>query len=390
MRLPVQLVLRPDDSFRGLAGTLTAGTIAVGDRVRVAPSGRTSSVARLVTLEGDLSEAHATEAVTVVLADEVDVARGDVLCPTDAPVEIADMFHARVVWMDDLALVAGRPYLVKLAASTVGAVFSWPHHRIDVATGAEVSARTLALNEIGTVDVTFDRPVAFETYECSRHLGGFIVIDRVSGATVGAGMILHARRRANEVHWQASSVDRVARERLGGHRGALVWFTGLSGAGKSTVADLVERRLHQLGMRTYLLDGDNLRHGLNADLGFQPADRIENIRRVGEVGRLMVDAGLVVLASFISPYASDRAMVRQRLGQDFIEVFVDAPLAVCEARDPKGLYARARRGELADFTGIDAPYEAPEHPEIRLDTARLSAIEAAEMVVAAVQARSER
>ena len=382
-RFPVQRINRPDAEFRGVAGTVVAGSVRVGDSIRVLPSGVDTTVARIVTMDGDLDEAIEGRAVTLVFADDVDTARGDLLVSPSEPAGVADQLQAHLVWMHEQPMLPGRPYLFKFGTRVVGGSIARPKYRINVDTQEHVAAPVLELNEIGVVNLNLDRPVAFDAYGEVRDTGSFIVIDRLTNATVGAGMVQFALRRSQNVQWQAVVVDRAARAELNGHGAGLVWFTGLSGAGKSTVADLVEQRLHAAGIRTYLLDGDNVRHGLNKDLGFTAADRVENIRRVGEVAKLMVDAGLVVLASFISPYAAERAMVRDLFGQgEFCEVFVDAPLAEVERRDPKGLYARARRGELTNFTGIDAPYEPPPAPELRLDTAALTPIEAAERVVA--------
>ena len=382
MRMPVQWVNRPDLDFRGFAGTIVSGTLRPGQRVRALPSGVESTVARIVTFDGDLEEAQAHQAVTVTLADEIDISRGDVICDAADPAEVADRFLAHIVWMHETPMAPDRSYLMKIGARTVGLAISRPEHRVDVNTLEQQDADTLALNEIGVCELRLDRPIAFDPYEVNRDTGGFIVIDRMTNNTVGAGLLHSALRASDHIHWQATQVDREARRRLNGHRSGVVWFTGLSGAGKSTIANLVEQRLHGMGVRTYLLDGDNLRHGLNRDLGFSDADRVENIRRVAEVARLMADAGLVVLASFISPFRADRDMARGLMGEgEFCEVFVDAPLEVAERRDPKGLYAKARRGEITGFTGIDAPYEPPTRPEVHLRTAGLEPQDAAEAVV---------
>jgi bifunctional enzyme CysN/CysC len=387
-RLPVQWVNRPDLDFRGFAGEIVGGTVRVGDSVRVVPAGTTSTVARIVTLDGDLEQAVAGQSVTITLADEIDCSRGDVLCAADDPAASADQFRAHVVWMGEEPLEPGRAYLVKIGARTVGASISGPEFRIDVNTLEQLPAPTLNLNEIGMCDVRLDRPIAFDRYVDNRDMGGFIVIDRLTNNTVGAGMLRSAQRRSHNVHWQAVEVNKASHASLKGHRPAVVWFTGLSGAGKSTIANLVEKRLHALGVHTYLLDGDNVRHGLNKDLGFTDTDRHENIRRIAEVSRLMVDAGLIVLTSFISPFRTERAMARALLEQgEFIEVHVDTPLEVAEARDTKGLYAKARRGELRDFTGIDSPYEAPDKPELRLDTTATTPEQAAELVVEHLRGR---
>jgi len=387
-RMPVQWVNRPDLDFRGFAGEVVGGTIRVGDAVRVVPAGTTSTVARIVTLDGDLEQAVAGQSVTITLTDEIDCSRGDVLCAADDPAATADQFRAHLVWMSEDALLPGRAYLVKIGARTVGASISGPEFRIDVNTLEQLPSPTLHLNEIGVCDVRLDRPIAFDRYVDNRDMGGFIVIDRLTNDTVGAGMLRAPLRASHNVHWQALEVTKSSRAELMRHGAAVVWFTGLSGAGKSTIANLVEKRLHALGVHTYLLDGDNVRHGLNKDLGFSEADRHENIRRVAEVSRLMVDAGLVVLTSFISPFRTERAMARALLEEgEFVEVHVDTPLDVAEGRDTKGLYAKARRGELRDFTGIDSPYEAPDNPEVRLDTTTCSPEDAAEAVVAHLRER---
>ena len=368
-RLPVQWVNRPDLDFRGFAGPVVGGRVRPGDRVRVVPSGHDTEVARIVTADGDLDEAVTGQSVTLVLADEIDISRGDVIAAADDPPAAADQFECHLVWMATEELLPGRPYLLKIGTRTVTATVARPKYAVNVNTLEHTAARTLRLNEIGVCNISLDRPVPFDPYEANRDTGGFILIDKLTNATVGAGMLHFALRRADNVHWQAVDVDRDARARLAGHRPALLWFTGLSGSGKSTVANLVERELHALGHRTYLLDGDNVRHGLNRDLGFTEADRVENIRRVAEVGRLMVDAGLIVLASFISPFRAERRMARELLDEgEFVEIFVDSGLAAAEARDRKGLYAKARRGELVNFTGIDSPYEPPESPELHLDS----------------------
>ncbi|MCA8018714.1 sulfate adenylyltransferase subunit CysN [Burkholderia metallica] len=382
-RLPVQWVNRPHLNFRGYAGSIASGEIRVGERVRVLPSGKESRVASVITPRGEGDVARAGDAVTLTLADEIDISRGDLIARADAPPEVADQFEATLVWMHDAPLLPGRPYLVKLGTQTVGATCATPKYKIDVNTREHLAARTLALNEIGVCNLSFDRPVAFDPYARNRQTGGFIVIDRLTNDTVGAGMLHFALRRAHNVHWQAVDVDRDARAAQKAQTPRIVWLTGLSGAGKSTIANLVEKRLHALGKHTYLLDGDNVRHGLNRDLGFTEADRVENIRRVAEVARLMLDAGLITLVSFISPFRAERDMARALVGPDeFVEVFVDTPLAVAEERDPKGLYKKARRGELKHFTGIDSPYEPPAQPELRVDTVAESPEEAAERIVA--------
>ena len=384
-RLPVQWVNRPNLDFRGFAGLIANGSVKPGDAVRVLPSGKTSTVSRIVTLDGDLDEAVAGQSVTLTLADEIDCSRGDVIAMADAPPEVADQFEATLVWLADAALQVGRAYWLKLGTQTVSVTLQQPKYTVNVNTLEHLAAKTLELNAIGVAELTTDRPLVFEPYAQSRTLGGFVLIDKLSNATVAAGMINFSLRRAQNVHWQAVDVTREAHAALKHQRPAVLWFTGLSGSGKSTIANLVEKKLHALGHHTFLLDGDNVRHGLNKDLGFTEADRIENIRRVGEVARLMTDAGLIVLTAFISPFAAERELVRAMLPQgEFIEVFVDTPLDVAEARDVKGLYKKARSGQLKNFTGIDSPYEAPENPEIRIDTTRESPEDAAERIVASI------
>ena len=391
LRMPVQWVNRPSADFRGYCGLLAAGRVAPGDRVRVLPSGRVTQVARVVGGQGDLPSASAGDAVTLTLADEVDASRGDMIVAADAPPEVADQFEATLVWMAEAPMLAGRGYLLKIGTRTVNATVTEPKYRINVNTLEHVAARTLALNEIGVVSLSLDQPVAFEPYAQNRELGGFILIDRASQDTVGAGMLHFALRRAHNVHLQALDIDRAARAELLHQQPLVVWFTGLSGAGKSTIANLVARQLHARGLLTYVLDGDNVRHGLNRDLGFTDADRVENIRRVAEVARLMVDAGVIVITAFISPFREEREMARRLVGEGrFAEVHVHAPLALAESRDPKGLYAKARRGELPRFTGIDSPYEAPAAPELVLDTSALDAEAAAASVVQWVLAAQAR
>ncbi|WP_019928990.1 sulfate adenylyltransferase subunit CysN [Nocardia sp. BMG111209] len=382
-RLPVQWVNRPDLDFRGFSGQIAGGTIRPGDRVRVLPSGQDSTVDRIVTATGDLTEAVAGQSITLTLTDEVDISRGDVLAAATAPPAAADQFECHLVWMSDQPMLPHRPYLLKLGARTVTATVAAPKYKVNVNTLEHTAARTLELNEIGVANLELDRRIPFDPYAENRDMGGFILVDRFTNATVAAGMLHFALRRADNVHWQSVEVDKAARAREKRQHPAVVWFTGLSGAGKSTIANLVEKRLHEQGFHTYLLDGDNIRHGLNRDLGFTDADRVENIRRIIEVSRLMTDAGLIVLASFISPFRAERRMARELLEPgEFVEVHVDTPLSVAEARDPKGLYAKARRGELRNFTGIDSPYEPPEAPELRLAAAGPgTAAELAEQVV---------
>jgi bifunctional enzyme CysN/CysC len=381
-RMPVQWVNRPDLDFRGFAGLIASGRVSVGDRVRIAPSGKTTSIARIVTYDGDRQEAIAGEAVTLVLAEEVDCSRGDVIAAAENPPEIADQFVARIVWMADAPLVPGRSYSLKLGTQLVGATVQPPRHVVDVNSQEERPADTLALNDIGLAEVYADRPIVFEPYAQGSALGGFILIDRATNATVAAGMIDHALRRAQNVHWQSAVITREAHARQKGQVPRVLWFTGLSGSGKSTIANMVEQKLHAMGRHSFLLDGDNIRHGLNRDLDFSEAGRVENIRRVGEVAKLMADAGLIVLTAFISPFKAERDMVRALLPEgEFVEIFIDTPLAVAEDRAVKGIYAKARSGEIAEFTGISSPYEAPERPEIRIDTTKETAEQAASRIV---------
>ena len=387
-RMPVQWVNRPNLDFRGFSGRIVGGTIRPGDPIRVLPSGTTSTVDRIVTMDGDLDEAIAGQSVTLTLTDEIDASRGDVICAADSPSEVADQFEGHVVWMHEDAMLPGRPYLMKIGARTVGATIAQPKYRVDINNLDHLAATTLELNEIGVCNISLDRPIPFDPYADNRDMGGFIIIDKLTNVTVGAGLLHFALRRSHNIHWQDVRVDKDARASQSNHRPAVVWLTGLSGAGKSTIANIVESKLHTLGVRTYLLDGDNVRHGLNRDLGFTDADRVENIRRIAEVSALMVDAGLVVLVSFISPFRAERQLARDCVAEDeFIEVHVDTPLAVAEERDPKGLYAKARRGELSNFTGIDSPYEPPLEPELRVDTGATTAEQAAEEIVATLRAR---
>ena len=368
LRLPVQWVNRPNQDFRGFAGTVAAGEVAPGDAVVVLPSARRSSVAQVLGPDGPVQRAFAGQAVTLTLADEVDVSRGDVIAAAGDPPAVADQFAAHVLWMSDSPLLPGRPYWLKIGARTVSASISEIKHRVDVNTQEHLAAKRLELNEVGYCNLGLEEPVAFMPDAQNHALSGFILIDRQSNDTVAAGTLDFALRRADNVHWQHLDVDKAARARIKGQVPKVLWFTGLSGAGKSTIANLVDKRLHALGYHTFVLDGDNVRHGLNRDLGFTDEDRVENIRRVAEVARLMADAGLIVLVSFISPFRAERRMARERFAQgEFIEVFVDVPLAVAEARDVKGLYRKARAGLIPNFTGIDSPYEAPEHPELHLD-----------------------
>lgn len=381
-RLPVQWVNRPNLDFRGFSGQLASGKVRPGDAVRILPSGKTTTVDRIVTLDGDLDEAVAGQSVTLTLADEVDCSRGDVIAAADAPPEAADQFEATLVWMADEAMIPGRAYWLKLATQSVSATVQAPKYEINVNTLDHLAAKTLDLNGIGVVELSTDKPITFEAYGDNRTLGGFILIDKLTNATVAAGMLHFSLRRAQNVHWQATDIDRDMRANLKNQRPALLWFTGLSGSGKSTIANLVEKKLHRMNRHSFLLDGDNVRHGLNRDLGFTEADRIENIRRVGEVAKLMSDAGLIVITAFISPFRAEREMVRSMLPEgEFLEIFIDTPLAEAEKRDVKGLYKKARSGQLKNFTGIDSPYEAPENPEIRIDTTAMTPEEAADLII---------
>jgi bifunctional enzyme CysN/CysC len=387
-RMPVQWVNRPNADFRGFAGMIASGTVAPGDRVRLAPSGRMSTVARIVTKDSDLAHAVAGQSVTLTLADEVDCSRGDVIAAADDPIEASDQYETTLIWMADEPLLPGRPYWLKLGAKTVSATITEIKYKVNVNTLEHAAAKVLELNEIAVCNVSLDQPAPFAPYAESPDLGGFILIDRASNATVGAGLIHFALRRAQNVHWQALDVTREAHAEIKNQKPAVLWFTGLSGAGKSTIANLVEKRLLSLGRHTMLLDGDNVRHGLNRDLGFTDADRVENIRRVAEVAKLMADAGLIVLVSFISPFRAERQMARELLPEgEFFEVFVDTPIDVAEQRDVKGLYKKARAGQLKNFTGVDSPYEPPEAPDIHIDTMAIDTESAAELIVQRLMSR---
>ncbi len=386
-RMPVQWVNRPNADFRGFCGLICNGRVRPGDPVRVLPSGRISTVARIVTQGGDLDAAAAGQSVTITLADDVDCSRGDVLSIADDPPEVADQFEAAIIWMADEELLPGRPYWLKLGTQTASATIHAPKYQINVNTMERLAAKTLGLNAIGVANFSTDKPLVFEPYDKSRDLGGFILIDKISNSTVAAGLLHFALRRSQNVHWQALDIDRDAHARLKHQQPRLLWFTGLSGAGKSSIANLVQKKLYALGKHSFLLDGDNIRHGLNKDLGFTDADRVENIRRIGEVARLMTDAGLIVLTAFISPFRAERRMVRDMSPPgEFIEIYVETPIEIAEQRDVKGLYKKARAGELKHFTGIDSPYEAPEHPEIRVNTVKTTAEQAADAIVAYVLA----
>jgi bifunctional enzyme CysN/CysC len=368
-RFPVQYVNRPNLDFRGFAGTIASGSVAEGDEIVVAKSGTSARVKRIVTRDGDLKEAVAGQAVTLVLDEEIEVSRGNMLVAAAARPQVADQFAANIVWFDEQALLPGRSYILRTATDQASATVSELKHRLNVNDFAHEAAKSLAMNEVGVVSIATRAPVVFDPFAQNRATGAFILVDRITNATVGAGMILHPLRRAENIHWQSLDVGKRARADMKNQRPAVLWFTGLSGSGKSTIANLLEKKLHATGRHTYLLDGDNVRHGLNRDLGFTDADRVENIRRVAEVAKLMADAGLIVIVSFISPFKAERRMARELMvGGEFVEVFVDTPFEECARRDPKGLYARALKGEIKNFTGVDSPYEAPENPEVRLKT----------------------
>jgi bifunctional enzyme CysN/CysC len=386
-RLLVQWVNRPNLDFRGFSGRVVSGAVHPGERVRILPSGKESTVKRIVTKDGDLDVAIAGQSVTITLADEIDISRGDIIAATDTPPAVADQFEADVVWMSTEPMLPGRPYLLKTGAKNVGATITRPKYKVNVNTLEHLAAQTLELNEIGVCNLHLDQVIAFDSYEQNRDTGSFILVDRLTNDTVAAGLLHFALRRSQNIHWQSIEVNKQAHAALNRHQPCVVWFTGLSGAGKTTIANLVQKKLHALGRHTYLLDGDNVRHGLNKDLGFTEADRVENIRRVVEVAGLMVDAGLIVLASFISPFRSERRMARNLFESgEFHEIFVDTPLEIAEDRDPKGLYKKARHGELKNFTGIDSPYEQPENPELHIDTTKDTPEEAADRIVAHLEA----
>ncbi len=381
-RLPVQWVNRPNLDFRGFSGLISTGSVKPGDAIRVLPSGKTSTVTKIVTLDGDLDEAVAGQSVTICFDDEIDCSRGSVISVADTPPEVSDQFEATIVWMDDDPLHVGRSYWLKLGSQLVSTTVQQPKYTVNVNTMEHLAAKTLELNAIGVAELATDKPIVFEPYVDSRALGGFILIDKLTNRTVGAGMLHFSLRRAQNVHWQATDIGRAEHANLKNQKARVLWFTGLSGSGKSTIANEVEKSLNLMNRHTFLLDGDNVRHGLNKDLGFTEADRIENIRRVGEVAKLMADAGLIVLTAFISPFRAERDMVRAMLPEgEFIEIFVDTPLDVAEARDVKGLYKKARSGALKNFTGIDSPYEAPITPDIRVNTVEMTPAEAAEHII---------
>ncbi len=389
-RMPVQWVNRPNLDFRGFAGLIASGSVKVGDAIRVLPSGKTATISRIVAMpkagrterDGDIGEGFAGQSLTLCFDTEIDCSRGDVIAAADAPPEVSDQFESMIIWMADEALVVGRSYWLKLGAQTVSATVHAPKYTINVNTMEHMAAKTLELNAIGVAEIATDKPIVFEAYADSRTLGGFILIDKLTNATVAAGMLHFSLRRAQNVHWQATDISRGEHAALKNQQPRVLWFTGLSGSGKSTIANAVEKRLALMNRHTFLLDGDNVRHGLNKDLGFTESDRIENIRRVGEVAKLMADAGLIVLTAFISPFRAERDMVRAMLPQgEFVEIFVDTPLDIAEARDVKGLYKKARAGALKNFTGIDSPYEAPANPDIRVNTAEMTVEQAADHII---------
>jgi len=381
-RFPVQWVNRTSHDFRGFAGQISGGCIHPGDRVRALPSGRESRVARIVTYEGDLEQAISGQSVTLTLEDEIDISRGDVLAAADSPCGVADQFEARILWMADEPMLPGRPYILKIGAHQVTVSPAKPKHKINVNTLALEPAKTLGLNEIGVCNISLDQDIPFDAYDENRAMGGFIMIDKMTNNTVGMGLLNFALRRASNIHWQSMDINKAARAEQKNQRPTVLWFTGLSGSGKSTIANILEKKLHARGKHTVTLDGDNIRHGLNRDLGFTSADRVENIRRVGEVARLMVNAGLITITAFISPFRSERDLARGLVEEgEFVEIHVNTPLELAEQRDVKGLYKKARAGEIKNFTGIDSPYETPESPEIRLDTETNSAEACAEMVL---------
>ena len=381
-RMPVQWVNRPNREFRGFTGLIGSGTISTGDRIRVLPSGRESHVEKIVTYDGDLELAGAGRSVTLTLKDEIDISRGDIIASADNPCSSADQFQAHILWMDESAMMPGRQYLFKSNSQNTSMTLGRLKFRIDVNTLEELPANVLDMNEIGVCNISLSNRIAFDSYEDDPVMGGFIIVDRMTNNTVGMGLIDFALRRADNIHWQSMDVTKSSRAEQKSQQPRLIWFTGLSGSGKSSIANILEKKLQAMGRHTITLDGDNVRHGLNRDLGFTKADRVENIRRVGETSKLMVDAGLICIASFISPFSSEREMVRNlMLEGEFVEVFVDTPLEVCEQRDVKGLYAKARTGELPNFTGISSPYDAPLKPEVRIDTTMVSAEEAADQII---------
>ena len=381
-RMLVQWVNRPNLDFRGFSGLIVSGKVVPGDQIRVVPSGKTSTVSRIVTLDGDLDLAVAGQSITLCLSSEIDCSRGDVIAKADDPPQVADQFESTIVWMADEPMLPGRPYWLKVGTQTVTAAVQAPKYQVNINTLEHLAAKTLTLNAIGVANLSTDRPICFDPYEINHDLGGFILIDKITNATIAAGMLHFSLRRSQNVHWQALDITRETHANLKNQKAAVLWFTGLSGAGKSTIANLVEKKLVRMNRHTFLLDGDNVRHGLNKDLGFTDADRVENIRRVGEVARLMTDGGLIVITAFISPFRAERQMVRDMMkGGEFFEIFIDTPLTEAERRDVKGLYKKARSGQLAHFTGVDSPYEPPQAPDIHIDTTKMTAEAAADLIV---------
>jgi bifunctional enzyme CysN/CysC len=381
-RMPVQWVNRPNLDFRGFAGLIASGSVAPGDKIRVLPSGKISQISRIVTSDGDLPRAVAAQSVTLCLADEIDCSRGDVIVAADAPAEVADQFEATIVWMSEEPMLVGRQYWLKLATQTVTVSVHAPKYQVDVNTMEHLAAKTFELNSIGVANLVTDKPIVFEPYETNRELGAFILINKLTNATVAAGMLHFSLRRSQNIHRQALEISRDAHAGLKHQKPAVLWFTGLSGAGKSTIANLVEKKLHRMNRHTFLLDGDNVRHGLNKDLGFTDADRVENIRRIGEVAKLMTDAGLIVITAFISPFRAERQLVRDMMeAGEFVEIYIDTPLQIAEHRDVKGLYKKARSGKLANFTGVDSPYEPPISPEIHINTTAMTPAQAASLII---------
>jgi len=387
-RMPVQWVNRPNLDFRGFAGQIASGVLKPGDRIKALPSGRESRVARIVTFDGDLEQAVAGQSITVTLEDEIDISRGDVIAAADAPCEVADQFEAHILWMSEKHMLPGRPYVMKVGARTVACTPASPKYKVNVNTLEHLAAKSLELNEIGVCNLSLDRDIAFDPYKENRDTGGFILIDRLSNETVGMGLLHFALRRASNIHRQAMKIDKAARAEQKNQKPCVLWFTGLSGSGKSTIADIVSQKLHALNRHTTTLDGDNVRHGLNRDLGFTDVDRVENIRRVAEVSKLMVDAGLIVITSFISPFRAERQLARSLVEEgEFLEIFADTPLEVAESRDVKGLYKKARAGLIKNFTGIDSPYEAPRAAEMVIDTTKANPEQAADQVIAYLEER---